>query len=154
MGLILLLISFGFVSWCAAWRAGAPAPSRTHEPASSAVDRVWTGILWAIALFVVAILLAIIAYFMIASIGTLSPAFLVGDPSDTELGGIGPLLFNSLYILVLTLLITVPLGHPGGIYMAEYAGDRPAAERDPAQPGADQLASRRSSSACSAWRCS
>ena len=53
---------------------------------------------------------AIIVHFLLASIGTLSPDFLVGDPSRTELGGIGPLICNSLYILVLTLLITVPLG--------------------------------------------
>ncbi|HEX8024670.1 MAG TPA: phosphate ABC transporter permease PstA, partial [Candidatus Limnocylindrales bacterium] len=30
--------------------------------------------------------------------------------------------FNSVYILVLTLAMTVPLGILGGIYMAEYAG--------------------------------
>ena len=40
---------------------------------------------------------------------------------------------------VLTLLITVPLGTLGGIYMAEYAGDGPAHEPDPLLPGADQL---------------
>ena len=49
--------------------------------------------------------------------------FLTSDPSRTELGGVGPILWNSFYILVLTLLITVPLGTIGGIYMAEYAGD-------------------------------
>ncbi len=36
-------------------------------------------------------------------------------------GGIGPQLFNSFYILLLTMVITVPLGLGGGIYMAEYA---------------------------------
>jgi phosphate transport system permease protein len=69
------------------------------------------------------VLLAIIAHFMLASIGTLSPGFFFGDPSDTAIGGIGPVLFNSVYILVLALLITVPLGVAGGIYMAEYAGE-------------------------------
>jgi phosphate transport system permease protein len=88
-------------------------------------DRLATGVLWGIAIFVVSILLAIILNFLIKSIGTLSPSFLFGDPSDTDLGGIGPLIFNSLYMLVLTLLITVPLGVLGGIYMAEYAGDGP-----------------------------
>jgi phosphate transport system permease protein len=87
-----------------------------------AVDRAWTVILWGVAVFVVAILLAIIAYFLITSIGTLSASFVVGAPSSTVLGGIGPLIFNSLYILILTMLITVPLGLAGGIYMAEYAG--------------------------------
>ncbi len=85
-------------------------------------DRVATGVLWAIGIFVVLILGAIILHFLLASIGTMSPSFLFGDPSDTTVGGIGPVLWNSVYVLVLTLLITVPLGLLGGIYMAEYAG--------------------------------
>ena len=52
-----------------------------------------------------------------------SPAFLFGDPSDTELGGIFPLFWNSLYILGLTMLISIPVGILAGIYMSEYAGD-------------------------------
>jgi phosphate transport system permease protein len=85
-------------------------------------DTVATGALWAVAILVVAILGAIIVHFLLASLGTLSLDFLLGDPSDTSVGGIGPLLWNSIYILGLTLLITVPLGILGGIYMAEYAG--------------------------------
>jgi phosphate transport system permease protein len=88
-------------------------------------DRIATATLWAIAVFTVAILGAIILHFLLAAIGTLSPSFLFGDPSDTDVGGVGPVLFNSLYMLVLTLLITVPLGTLGGIYMAEYAGAGP-----------------------------
>ena len=86
-------------------------------------DRLATGTLWAVAIFVVAVLLAIILNFVIKSIGVVSPSFLTSAPSDSGLGGIGPLVFNSLYLLVLTLLINVPLGLLGGIYMAEYAGD-------------------------------
>lgn len=36
-------------------------------------------------------------------------------------GGIGPPLFNSVYILLLSLLVSVPIGMGAGIYMAEYA---------------------------------
>jgi phosphate transport system permease protein len=86
-------------------------------------DRVATGIFWAIGVFVVAVLGAIIIHFLLASIGTLSLDFLTSDPSRTELGGVGPILWNSFYILVLTMLITVPLGTIGGIYMSEYAGE-------------------------------
>jgi phosphate transport system permease protein len=86
-------------------------------------DRVATGVFWAIGVSVVAILAAIIGHFLLASIGTLSLEFLTSDPSRTELGGVGPILWNSFYVLVLTLLITVPLGTIGGIYMAEYAGE-------------------------------
>lgn len=88
-----------------------------------AADRAATIALWATGLGVVAILGAIILHFIVASIGTLTPHFLVADPSDVSIGGIGPVLFNSLYILTLTLMITVPLGVLGGVYMAEYATD-------------------------------
>ncbi len=86
-------------------------------------DRMATIGLWAIAVFVITILLAIILHFLLAAAGTLSPSFLFGDPSDETVGGIGPVLFNSIYMLALTLLITVPLGTLGGIYLAEYASE-------------------------------
>ena len=84
-------------------------------------DRLATITLWGIAVFVIGILAGIIVHFLWASIGTLSLDFLFGDPSDTAVGGVGPVLWNSVYILVLTLLFTVPLGILGGVYMAEYA---------------------------------
>lgn len=90
---------------------------------SLAADRVATGALWAITIFVVGILGAIIAHFVAAAIGSFSLSFLIDQPSSVVLGGVAPLLWNSIYILVLTLLITVPLGIAGGIYMAEYAGN-------------------------------
>lgn len=86
-------------------------------------DRVATGVFWVIGVFVVAVLGAIIIHFLLASVGTLSLSFLTSDPSRTDVGGVGPILFNSFYILVLTIIITVPIGVIGGIYMAEYAGE-------------------------------
>lgn len=88
-------------------------------------DRIATAVLWAIAVFVVLVLVAIIAHFLLAAIGTIGPSFVFGDPSDSSVGGVGPILWNSIYILVLTLLITVPLGLLGGIYLAEYAKPSP-----------------------------
>ena len=38
-----------------------------------------------------------------------------------EGGGLGNLLFNTLYLVFLSLLVSVPLGVAAGIYMAEYA---------------------------------
>ena len=100
---------------------------RTTTSTSRAIrsDRIATAVLWGIAVLVIAILLAIIVHFMLAAVGTFSLSFLVSEPSSAELGGVGPVLWNSIYILVLTLLITVPLGTLGGIYMAEYAGTGP-----------------------------
>ena len=36
-------------------------------------------------------------------------------------GGIGPEIYNSFYILVLTLIFTAPIAIAGGIYLQEYA---------------------------------
>lgn len=86
-------------------------------------DRIATGVLWIIAAGTVLILAAIIVEILWSALPTLSLSFVLGDPSDTSVGGIGPLLWNSFYILVLTMLITVPLGLLAGIHMAEYAGE-------------------------------
>jgi phosphate transport system permease protein len=107
--------------------AGRNGPPRSSGPSAARrrvllADRLATIVLWAIGVFVVGILAAIILHFLLASIGTLSLDFLTGDPSESAVGGVGPILWNSIYILVLTLLITVPLGILGGISMAEYAG--------------------------------
>jgi ABC-type phosphate transport system permease subunit len=59
-------------------------------------DRLATGTLWAVAIFVVAVLLAIILNFVIKSIGVVSPSFLTSAPRDRGLGGIGPLVYLAL----------------------------------------------------------
>ncbi|MCP6769409.1 ABC transporter permease subunit, partial [Klebsiella pneumoniae] len=52
----------------------------------------------------------------------ISLEFLTTPSSNVRAGGgIRDQLFNSFYILVITMLIAVPLGVGGGIYMAEYA---------------------------------
>ncbi|WP_410514247.1 phosphate ABC transporter permease PstA [Paenibacillus sp. BR2-3] len=54
----------------------------------------------------------------------LRPDFLIKQPEEIDAGGgIGPVLFNSFYILFISLIISVPLGVGAGIYMAEYAPD-------------------------------
>lgn len=86
-------------------------------------DRVATIVLWGIALACVALLGVMIVHLLWAAVGTLSLSFLVSDPEFLGLGGIGPVLWNSFYMLVLTSLITMPLGIAAGIYMAEYASE-------------------------------
>jgi phosphate transport system permease protein len=86
-------------------------------------DRAATVVLWGLGGFVLLLLGLIIVHFVIASAGFMSLSFIFGDPSDTSLGGVGPLLFNSIYMLVLAMLIAVPLGLLAGIYMSEYAPD-------------------------------
>lgn len=85
-------------------------------------DKIWTGILYAVSAFVVLLLVALIGYIIFNGRNAFSASFLFGNPKIGEAGGgIAPMLFNSFYMLVVSLLITVPLGIGAGIFLAEYA---------------------------------
>ncbi|MGL4773012.1 MAG: phosphate ABC transporter permease PstA [Clostridium sp.] len=85
-------------------------------------DKIATAVLYGISFLVVGILAAFIIYVISKGIGMITPNFLFGTPKMTSAGGgIGPQLFNSLYMLVISLIITVPIGVGAGIYLAEYA---------------------------------
>ena len=106
-------------------RAGGPSPSLRRKASRGSIlaDRAATVVLWGTGFFVLLLLGAIIVHFALAAWGVVSPSFVLSDPSDTALGGILPVLWNSVYMLALTMLIAVPVGILGGIYMSEYAGD-------------------------------
>jgi len=97
--------------------AGKPLAMRRVR--ARLIDRVVTGVLWGIASIVAGILAAFIIYTIAQGIGVLSWKFattasITGDAD-------GPQVFNSFYILILALLICVPLGLGGAIYLEEYA---------------------------------
>lgn len=82
-----------------------------------------TGVLTLIVGFICVVLVAIIAYILVNGFGKLVDIdFLTGDPEQFKAGGgIGPELFNSFYLLVLTLVISVPISLGAAIYLSEYA---------------------------------
>lgn len=85
-------------------------------------DKIWTGVLYVISGLIVILLMALIGYILFKGRDCLNPSFLFGDPKFGEAGGgIGPQLFNSFYMLIISLLITIPFGVGAGIYLAEYA---------------------------------
>ncbi|EKO1912394.1 phosphate ABC transporter permease PstA [Clostridium botulinum] len=89
---------------------------------SKLIDKIWTVILYFISALVVLLLLVLLGYILIKGVGTLNLEFLFSDPKIGEAGGgIGPQLFNSFYMLLVSLIITVPIGIGAGIYLAEYA---------------------------------
>ncbi|CAM4321635.1 phosphate ABC transporter permease PstA [Paenibacillus tarimensis] len=86
------------------------------------VDKIATGIIMAVAGFIILLLAGFLAYIIVRGFGHISYDFLTSPPQTfREGGGIGPQLFNSLFLLVLTMMITIPLGLGAGIYMSEYA---------------------------------
>lgn len=71
----------------------------------------------------VAILLGILLYILIRGVPYLSWGFLTNAYSETNsaLKGILPMLLNTLYIVVITLLIAAPIGIGSAIYLTQYA---------------------------------
>ncbi|RJE84801.1 phosphate ABC transporter permease PstA [Paenibacillus sp. 1011MAR3C5] len=86
------------------------------------VDKIATGVIIGVAGLIVLVLAGLLGFIMVRGLGHLSFDFLTSPPESIRAGGgIGPQLFNSLFLLVLTMIITVPLGIGAGIYMSEYA---------------------------------
>ena len=106
---------------------GAPNQSEKAENALARrialQDKFATGVLFAIVAAICVLLFSLIAYIVASGAGKLlDVSFLTGKPEQfKEGGGIGPELFNSFYLLVLTLLISVPIALGGAIYLTEYA---------------------------------
>ncbi|MGG7185518.1 phosphate ABC transporter permease PstA [Clostridium butyricum] len=93
---------------------------------SKRADKIATIVFYAISIFIVTLLGAFIAYILYKGGSMLKPSFLFGKPKISGAGGgIGPQLFNSFYMLIISLLITIPIGFGAGIYLAEYAKQGP-----------------------------
>jgi phosphate transport system permease protein len=103
------------------------------------VDRIATAGLWASASTVVGLLLIFVGYVFYKGASAVSWHFLTASPSASEAGGgVGPLIFNSFYILFLTLIFTVPIAVCAGMYLQEYAAN--GRFRDIVQFSAESLA--------------
>lgn len=80
--------------------------------------------LWLVGIFLVGILALFIGYMFYKGLPMLTPGFVFGMPSDTEAGGgVGPQLFNTVYILLLSMLFSIFIAVGAAIYLSEYAKD-------------------------------
>lgn len=85
-------------------------------------DDILRALIYFCAFLAVGILLGIIGYVFYRGIGELSFDFLVTVQSPTKgVMGIAGNIVNTLYIVILTLLVATPLGVGGAIYLSEYA---------------------------------
>ncbi|CAM3039986.1 phosphate ABC transporter permease PstA [Paenibacillus sediminis] len=85
-------------------------------------DKIATAAIVVVAGLIIAILVGMLGFILVRGLGHISFHFLTSAPETIRKGGgIGPQLFNSLFLLVLTMVITIPLGLGAGIYMSEYA---------------------------------
>ena len=85
-------------------------------------DKLLKCLIWACGLFVAAISVGMIVYIVVRGLPYLSWSLLTTAPSELK-GTIGilPMIINTIYIIVITLLIATPIGVGAAIYLNEYA---------------------------------
>lgn len=85
-------------------------------------DYVLKGLIYLAAAFSIALLVAIMGYVFVRGIPQITWQFLTTAPSTIKgTFGIAGNILNTLYIIVITLLIATPLGVGSAIYLNEYA---------------------------------
>jgi phosphate transport system permease protein len=85
-------------------------------------DRIATAVFYTVALSVMLLLFLIVGYILYKGLRTINLNFITSSPKFMEPGGgVAPQLYNSFCMLILSMVITIPLGVGAGIYMAEYA---------------------------------
>ncbi len=85
-------------------------------------DKIASVFFWLAALIIITILASMMGYILYNGASAIDLDFLTKAPRNLRAGGgIGPQLFNSFYLLILSMAFTVPIGLLAGIYLAEYA---------------------------------
>ena len=87
-------------------------------------DKLATAIMWLAGILILLILVTFLGYMLIKGLPVLTWDFITGQSSDINAGGgVGAQLFNSFYILGLSMMFSIPAAVGAGIYLAEYAGN-------------------------------
>ena len=90
------------------------------------IDKFARALLWCVGFLLIAVLVVFIGYMLYKGLPVLTPSFLFGQPSDTEAGGgVGPQLFNTFYILLLSMVFSGIIAMGAAIYLSEYAKNTP-----------------------------
>ncbi len=90
-------------------------------------DKIATGLLTLIVGLVMAIVVSMVLFILSQGIGTLfKPGFLTeASRANGTQGGVAYQLFDSFYLLILTLVISLPISLGGAVFLVEYAPDGP-----------------------------
>ncbi len=103
-------------------------------------DKIATALLWMCGFLIILILLWFLTHILLRGLPVIDWNFLTTKPKAMEAGGgIAPQLFNTFYIMVLSLIFSLPIGVGAGIYLAEYA--RKSRLTDLVRLGTESLAS-------------
>jgi phosphate transport system permease protein len=82
-------------------------------------DTLVYGIMAAALLLVLAALVFILIYILIQSAGYLNFSFIIRSAQE---GGIYPMIITTLYVVILSLIIALPIGIMTAVFLNEYAG--------------------------------
>jgi len=83
-------------------------------------------VLWASALMILGVLLAIIGFVVVRGIGVINLEFISSMPiAGGRAGGIFPMIIGTLCLIAISTIVASPIGIGSGIYLTEYAGTRP-----------------------------
>jgi phosphate ABC transporter, permease protein PstA len=89
---------------------------------SKITNRIALSLIVLCAIIMTGILAALLGYILVNGVTSISWHFLTSEASPFQAGGgIKDQLWNSFYVLIITMILTVPIGTSGGIYLAEYA---------------------------------
>ena len=95
------------------------------SPSRRAWNVIMTAVVWAAAVLVIALTVGVIGLVLVRGIPHISWEFLSTTASVLKgTDGILPAILNTLYVILLTLLIVLPLGVGAAVYLTEYASNR------------------------------
>ena len=98
-------------------------PESLYRKRRSPSDIILKVLIYTAAVITVLVLVGIIAYILIRGVPYLSWQFLSTPYSETNMDqrGILPMIINTLYMVVISLLISTPIGISSAIYLTQYA---------------------------------
>lgn len=88
------------------------------------IDKIATILLWSSGVTILIILAWFLYNILSQGLPMLNLKFITTKPSEMLAGGgIGPEIFNTFYLLILSMFFAIPIGMGAGIYLAEFAKD-------------------------------
>lgn len=97
------------------WAQGLSASRRAYNTGMRAL-------IYIAAAIVVALLIFLLGYILYRGLPNLTPQFLTSEESVVrDIQGIGPAIVNTIYVIIATLIVVLPLGVGSAIYLTEYA---------------------------------
>lgn len=96
-----------------------------YQKSNRLKDTVLKYLIYCATLFTISVLLGLVLYILINGVPHLSIDFLLKKYSETNnsMNGILPMIINTIYIVLITLIIAVPIGVSSAIYLTQYAAN-------------------------------